>query len=206
MSAISLGESSSARALRRFIDRTSNQLSMADRLPVLKPHVRRVHQRSLHVSMPFLPDAKRRWPSAWRSETNVPGRDGIEYMAYAAHMDKQRHLDTTFFHTFSRDERRPTERFGASMDDIARVVAKAYGNANRNPQALHRTTRMDYEFACIPSERNYLLDDQQLKLHIRLTDCTVHRWGQRHCVGDGGRPANAGCQADGLHGNSVVWP
>ena len=33
-------------------------------------------------------------------ETNVPGRDGMNIMAYAAHMDKQRHLDTYLFHIF----------------------------------------------------------------------------------------------------------
>ncbi|MEE2787117.1 MAG: hypothetical protein VX589_07230 [Myxococcota bacterium] len=145
-------------------------------------------------------------------ETNVPGRDGIEYMAYAAHMEKQRQLDTYIFpYFFARRAKAYCDEFGASMDDIAHVVAKAYANANRNPRALHRTTTMSYDFARTPSDKNYLfVEDEELKPYIRLTDCTAFTDGASAVVlatEDGLRRLNispADCTEILAYGHSVA--
>jgi acetyl-CoA acyltransferase len=107
-------------------------------------------------------------------ETNVPGRDGIEYMAYAAHYEKQRGLDPFVFpYMFARRAKAYKAAFGATDLDIARVVEKAYGNANRNPKAHMRDASMTLEAASTASRHNYhFLEDSDLRPHIRLSDCT----------------------------------
>jgi acetyl-CoA acyltransferase len=107
-------------------------------------------------------------------ETNVPGRDGIEYMAYAAHYEQQRGLDNFVFpYMFARRAKAYKEKFGATETDVARVVAKAYGNANRNPKAHMHSITMSLEEADSESRDNYrFLEDPDLRPHVRLHDCT----------------------------------
>jgi acetyl-CoA acyltransferase len=107
-------------------------------------------------------------------ETNVPGRDGVEYMAYAAHVEKQRHLAFALFpHLFARRARAYKEAFGATHADTARVVVKAYGNAGRNPLALKQACRVTLEEVLAPSDANRaFLEDADLAPHARTLECT----------------------------------
>ncbi|MCB9527863.1 MAG: beta-ketoacyl synthase N-terminal-like domain-containing protein [bacterium] len=107
-------------------------------------------------------------------ETNVGGRDGVEHMALAAHYREQRGLDTFLFpHLFARRAKAYKETYGATEEDLARVVAKAYGNARRNPLALNRDAEMDFARAMtVDRHNNHFLDDATLRPHIRLSDCT----------------------------------
>jgi len=107
-------------------------------------------------------------------ETNVRGADGIEYMALAAHYAKQRSMDTHLFpHFFARRAKHYKAEHGATDLDIGRVVAKAYANANRNPKAHMQALSMTAEEAATVSAHNYIfLDDEELKPHIKLADCT----------------------------------
>ncbi len=107
-------------------------------------------------------------------ESGVPGRDGIDFMARAAHYDRSRAWDPfTFPWLFARRAKAYKEAFGATDLDLGGVVEKAYANASGNPDALMRAISVTAEEAATASERNYLfLEDEALRDHIRLLDCT----------------------------------
>lgn len=108
-------------------------------------------------------------------ETNTRGTDAVGHVALAAHHATQRGLDRfTFPYLFARRARAYKEAFGATGDDLARVVVKAYRNARLNPQALNREVEMTFEHASTTSRRNdVFLDDEALRPHMRLSDCTA---------------------------------
>lgn len=108
-------------------------------------------------------------------ETNSSTRDGVDYMARAAHYEKSRAWDPfTFPFVFARRARHYKEAFGATDTDLARVVAKAYGNANRNSHAQMHTVRMSVEAAETLSDHNaYFLSDPDYREHIKHSDCTT---------------------------------
>ncbi|MEZ4242038.1 MAG: hypothetical protein R3F59_38975, partial [Myxococcota bacterium] len=107
-------------------------------------------------------------------ETNVPGRDGVAYMAYAAHVEKQRELAFALFpHLFARRARAYKEAFGASDADVARVVVKAWGNATRNPLALKQACPVTLDEVLATSEANRaFLEDPALAPHAKTFECT----------------------------------
>lgn len=107
-------------------------------------------------------------------ETNVRGKEGVEFMALAAHYEKERDKDFALFpHLFARRAKHYKEAFGATSTDIARVVDKAYRNAHKNPKALNHHTPMDLHTAEADSPHNTtFLGDERYKDHIRLNDCT----------------------------------
>jgi acetyl-CoA acetyltransferase len=108
-------------------------------------------------------------------ETNVRGSEGVDHMALAAHWEQQRGLSEFVFpYLFGRRAKAWKEAFGGTAEDLARIVHKAYVNANRNPKALNFTSTMTLEHANTPSDRNFLfLEDPELHDHMRLTDCTA---------------------------------
>lgn len=108
-------------------------------------------------------------------ETNVRGSEGVDHMALAAHWEQQRGLSEFVFpHLFGRRAKAWKEAFGGTAEDLARIVTKAYANANRNDKALNFTSQMTLEHANTPSDRNFLfLEDPELHDHMRLTDCTA---------------------------------
>lgn len=108
-------------------------------------------------------------------ETNVRGRDGVEYMARAAHYEKSRGFPSqfTFPWMFARRQRAYKEAWGLDHDVFARVVAKAYGNARRNPLALHHYTALDWDTASTVNDHNRtFLEDPELHDHMRMLECT----------------------------------
>ena len=108
-------------------------------------------------------------------ETNVPGTQGVEYMAYAAHYGDERKLDFALFPwMFARRAKAYKEAFGCTHEDIARVPLKAYANANKNPKALKHTVTLSEEDARSLGRHNReFLEDEELREHIRLLDCTA---------------------------------
>lgn len=108
-------------------------------------------------------------------ETNVPGSEGVDHMALAAHWETQRSLSRFVFpHLFGRRAKAWKEAFGGTAEDLARLSHKAYRNARRNPQALHVASDISLDFANTPSAHNFLfLEDPELHEHMRLTDCTA---------------------------------
>lgn len=108
-------------------------------------------------------------------ETGVATVDGVDYMARAAHWETSRGWDRlTFPYVFARRARHYKEAFGATTDDLARVVVKAYGNASRNPLAHMQSVAMTFEHAANVSPSNRLiLRDETYAPHIRQSDCTT---------------------------------
>lgn len=108
-------------------------------------------------------------------ETNSSTRDGIDYMARAAHYEQSRDWDSfTFPYVFARRAKHYKEAFGATDLDIGHVVAKAYGNANKNPYAQMHSVTMDAEWAATVSDHNaHFLSDPDYRAHIKQADCTT---------------------------------
>ncbi|MCP4871246.1 MAG: hypothetical protein GY898_21260 [Proteobacteria bacterium] len=108
-------------------------------------------------------------------ETNRPGKEGVDHMALAAHWDKQRDFSQFLFpFLFGRRAKAYKEAFGATDEALARVVAKAYANASRNPQALNQSLDVSLEQAMTVDDHNYVfLEDEALRPHMKLHDCTA---------------------------------
>lgn len=108
-------------------------------------------------------------------ENTVRGRDGVEFMARAAHYAKTRSLSQfTFPYLFARRAKHYVESTGAEREDLARVVVKARRNATRNPLAhLHAVAPLTLEQA-LPSEANphFLEEDNPFREWITMADCT----------------------------------
>lgn len=107
-------------------------------------------------------------------ETNVRGRDGVDFVARAAHTEKQRDLAFALFpHLFALRARAYKERFGASDADVARVVVKAWTNAHDNPLALKQSSPVTLDEVLTASDANReFLEDPELAPHMRTHECT----------------------------------
>lgn len=107
-------------------------------------------------------------------QTTVSARDGADYLARASHYATERSLDDfTFPATFARRARFYKEATGATDEDIAHVVVRAYANANRNPNAHMRAVRMTLEQAATASDRNPLfLKNEDFREHLKISDCS----------------------------------
>lgn len=67
-------------------------------------------------------------------QTTVNAAEGADYLARAAHYPTQRSIDPfTFPCLFARRAKAYRDKYRLSEQDSARVVAKAYANANKNP-------------------------------------------------------------------------
>ena len=107
-------------------------------------------------------------------ETNVRGRDGVEYMARAAHYEKERGLSAyTFPHLFGRRSWAYKEKFGHTDEATGRVVVKAHRNAGKNPLALMQDHPVTLEIAASVNEHNHeFLEDDRYRERLRILDCT----------------------------------
>lgn len=107
-------------------------------------------------------------------QTNESARVGADYLARASHYARQRGIDDfTFPALFGRRTKIYREAFGVSEEDIGRVAVKAYGNANRNPNAHMRTRKMDLDTAAASSEKNpCFLQNAEYAPYIKMSDCS----------------------------------
>ena len=106
-------------------------------------------------------------------ETTTGSREAADFMARAAHYETQRPLDDFLFpHLFARRAKAYKEAFGASREDIARVVVKAYRNGQRNPRAHMRAVSLDLAAASTVTDKNQFLSDPELRPHMILTDAS----------------------------------
>jgi acetyl-CoA acyltransferase len=107
-------------------------------------------------------------------EHTVRASEGVANMALAAHVGKQSHLAFALFPwLFARRAKAYKEATGATSGDIARVVTKAYANANLNPLALKQHVHVTLEDVQTLSDHNReFLEDADLRGHIRTLECT----------------------------------
>lgn len=107
-------------------------------------------------------------------QTTASARDGADYLARAAHYASERGIDDfTFPCLFARRAKAYKEATGATDEDIAHVVAKAYENGNRNPFAHMRTVKVSVEHAATASDKNpNFLKNPEYKEHLKITDCS----------------------------------
>ncbi len=107
-------------------------------------------------------------------QTTVSARDGAGYLARAAHWDEERDIDEfTFPAMFARRAKHYKEAYGATDEQIAHVVVKAYANANKNPNAHMREMSMELEHAAKAGKKNpAFLANEELKPHLKMSDCS----------------------------------
>jgi acetyl-CoA acyltransferase len=107
-------------------------------------------------------------------QTTVSARDGADYLARASHYATERALDDfTFPASFARRAKFYKEATGASDEDIAHVVVRAYANGNRNPNAHMRAVKMTLEQAATASDRNPIfLKNEDYREHLKISDCS----------------------------------
>ncbi len=108
-------------------------------------------------------------------QTSVSARQGADFLARASHYATERELDEfTFPCLFARRMKAYQETHGVSHADIAPVVAKAYANANKNPNAHMRTvTWIDEAFASGVNPKNpAFLRNEDYRDHLLISDCS----------------------------------
>lgn len=107
-------------------------------------------------------------------QTTVSAKQGAEYLARAAHFATQRSIDPfTFPCLFARRTKVYKEAFKLEDADLAKVVAKAYANANKNPFAHMRAYKMSEEMAREASDKNpAFLENPEYKAHLKVSDCS----------------------------------
>jgi acetyl-CoA acyltransferase len=107
-------------------------------------------------------------------QTTVSAKVGADFLARAAHYATQRGIDPfTFPALFARRTKAYFEAHGIGHEDLAHVVVKAYGNANRNDKAHMRERQVSFEWAAEPSDQNPLfLSNAELQPYLKLSDCS----------------------------------
>jgi len=107
-------------------------------------------------------------------QNTANARIGADYLARAAHYEKERSIDEfTFPCLFARRAKAYKEKYGVTDADIAPVVVKAYSNANKNPDAHMHTQKRNLEWASSASDKNpNFLSNEDFKAHLKVSDCS----------------------------------
>jgi len=107
-------------------------------------------------------------------QTTVSAAEGADYLARAAHYESQRSCDPfTFPCLFARRAKAVRAAYRLSEEDIARVVVKAYANANKNPHAHMQAVRMTLENASRASDKNpAFLENNEFREFMKVSDCS----------------------------------
>lgn len=107
-------------------------------------------------------------------QTTRNAKEGADFLARASHYETERGLDPfTFPAMFARRTKAYCERHDVTPEALAPIVAKAYANANRNPNAHMREVQMSAEQAAQASDKNpCFLDNEELHSWLRVGDCS----------------------------------
>ncbi|MBI3449700.1 MAG: hypothetical protein HY049_12395 [Acidobacteria bacterium] len=107
-------------------------------------------------------------------QTTLSAKEGADALARAAHYATQRSIDPfTFPCLFARRAKAYRRAFSLSEADLAEIVLKAYGNANKNPFAHMRAFKMTPENARASSDRNpNFLDNAEYRDFMKVSDCS----------------------------------
>ncbi|RME81986.1 MAG: thiolase domain-containing protein [Planctomycetota bacterium] len=107
-------------------------------------------------------------------QTTRNARDGADYLARAAHYATQRQIDDfTFPCLFARRAKYCLEKTELTREDLAKVVVKAYENANKNPKAHMHSVKVNFEDALEESDTNpTFLSNPEYKPYLKVKDCS----------------------------------
>lgn len=107
-------------------------------------------------------------------QTTYNAKDGADFLARAAHYSQERSIDPfTFPAMFARRTQAYCQKYGVAPAALAAIVAKAYSNANRNPNAHMRSVTLTEQQAAETSDNNpCFLDNESLNPWLRLSDCS----------------------------------
>ena len=107
-------------------------------------------------------------------QNTVNAKEGADYLARAAHYRTQRELDPfTFPALFARRTKAYLEAFGLEPGTIGKLVANAYANANKNPNAHMREVKISAEHASEASDVNpAFLSNEELQPYLKVSDCS----------------------------------
>ncbi|CAJ1025087.1 Thiolase, N-terminal domain/Beta-ketoacyl synthase, N-terminal domain/Thiolase, C-terminal domain containing protein, putative [Leishmania lindenbergi] len=107
-------------------------------------------------------------------QTTASARVGGDYLARAADYRRQRKLDDfTFPCLFAKRMKYIVEHKHFTMEDTARVAAKAYANGNKNPLAHMHTRKMTFEECNGEDPSNVkFLGNETYKEYLRMSDCS----------------------------------
>ena len=107
-------------------------------------------------------------------QTTVNAAEGADYLARAAHYESQRACDPfTFPCLFARRAKLYRTAYRISEEDLARVVVKAYSNANKNPNAHMQAVTMTLENASRASDKNpAFLENNEFREFMKVSDCS----------------------------------
>jgi acetyl-CoA acetyltransferase len=107
-------------------------------------------------------------------QTTVNASEGADYLARAAHYATQRSIDPfTFPCLFARRAKAYRQTYKVTDEDMAKLVVKAYDNANKNPNAHMQTVRMTAENAATASDKNPLfLENNEYRDFMKVSDCS----------------------------------
>lgn len=107
-------------------------------------------------------------------QTTATARVGGDYLARAADYKRQRKIDDfTFPCLFAKRMKYIAEHNHFTMEDTARVAAKAYANGNKNPLAHMHTRKVSFEQCNGDETANpKFLGNETYKNYLRMTDCS----------------------------------
>ena len=105
-------------------------------------------------------------------QTTVSAREGGDYLARASHSRRQRPIDDFTFPAMFANR---IKHYRAAQDlteaDLAKVSAKAYGNANKNPLAHMKAVTMT-EADILEGKNPQFLSNEDLKPFLHMSDCS----------------------------------
>mmetsp|Transcript_117699 Transcript_117699/g.333011 ORF Transcript_117699/g.333011 Transcript_117699/m.333011 type:complete len:420 (+) Transcript_117699:50-1309(+) len=107
-------------------------------------------------------------------QTTASARDGGLFLARAADFPRQSGIDDF---TFPCLLARRTKHYAAKypefhVDDLCKIVAKAYANGNKNPNAHMHAVKVDENGAKVHEKNPNFLSNQEFVEYLRLTDCS----------------------------------
>lgn len=109
-------------------------------------------------------------------QTAASARDGGLFLARAADFHRQSSLDDfTFPCLLARRTKAYMEKYPNSFspdDALCKIVEKAYGNGNLNPNAHMHAVKIDAEAAKEGAKNPKFLSNEEYKPFLRLTDCS----------------------------------
>lgn len=107
-------------------------------------------------------------------QTTASARDGGLYLARAADFHRQSGIDDfTFPCLLAKRTKAYADTYkDFNIDDLCPIVAKAYANGNKNPNAHMHAVKVSLEKAKVGEKNPHFLSNEEYVNYLRLTDCS----------------------------------